>query len=103
MLIIELLKINKGLPAYNYYLDVADYLIKQVNQQLNKNQRIWTIEKKLNSIETHIDIATNAYKDEDPSKKTQGQMLGFIKKKEVIKARLSQLKSSLEKKRKVLG
>jgi hypothetical protein len=98
MLIIRILKINKGLAPYNYYLDVADYLIKEANQQLKDNERLWTIEKKINCIEVHIDIATDIYKAEDPSEKTHEKMLGFISKKKTIKARLDQLKVVFEKK-----
>jgi len=99
MLIIALLKINRGLPSYNYYLDVADYLINETYLQLRGHESLWTIDQKVQKISKALSTATRLYKEEsDPDNKIPVKKRGFFSKRSKIEMRFADLKICLTKK-----
>lgn len=99
MLVIAILRINRDLPTYNYYLDLADYLIDEVYLQVRHQENLWNLDMKIKEISEAITTATNSYKEEaDPSKKTEIKRKGYTKKSNRIYTRFAGLKTFLAKK-----
>lgn len=99
MLIIVVLKNNRNLPQYNYYLGIAEYLLCEGNEQVKKSECLWNIDEKIQEIEKYIAIAIRKYRDENSCTISQGQKNGFNQKKEKIKNKLDKLKVDFEKKK----
>ena len=98
MLIIAILKINRDLPWYNYYLDIADYMINETYLQLRGAESLWTIDQKVQKISEALSTATRLYKEEDPENKTPIKKRGFFSKRSKIEIRFADLKTCLTKK-----
>ncbi|MEI6774997.1 MAG: hypothetical protein WCL18_09895 [bacterium] len=103
MLIIIVLKNNRNLHEHSYYLGVAEYLLKEANEQLKKAERLCTIDRRIQEIEKYIDIAIDKYNAEDPSTLKHVQKNGFHQKKETIKERLAKFKKNVKRKKRRLG
>jgi len=99
MLITTILKINRGLPSYNYYLDVADFLTDDSHRLLKNSECLWKIDKKIQEIENAISMAIFCfYEEQDLENRDEVKIKGFIEKKIKVKKNLSELKEKFEKK-----
>jgi hypothetical protein len=98
MLVIAILKINRDLPFYNYYLDLANYLIDESYLLLNDQGCVLNADDKIREIETAIASAIKHFLNEkDPIKKNGAKIRGFISKKNRVQSRLSELQICFEK------
>lgn len=99
MLVIAIININRDLPTYNYYLDLADYLIDEVYLQVRHEENLWNLDMKIKEISEAITTATNSYKEEqDPNKKTAIKRKGYTKKSSRIRIKFAELKTFLKNK-----
>ncbi len=95
---IAILKLNRDLPFYNYYLDLANYLIDESYLLLNNEKCLLNPDDKIKEIEAAIASAiTHFLNEKDPGKKNEVKVKGFVKKKMRVQNRLSELKVCFEK------
>ena len=86
MIIESLIRINRWLPDYNYYLDVSDFLIKNnLKKEAPKQQR------KIEEIEKYLQIALNCF-EKEKDQLNEIQIKWFVLKKNLIKNRLELVK-----------
>lgn len=86
MIIESLVRINRWLPDYNYYLDVSDFLIKNDLKKETQN-----VQKKIEEIEAYLQIALNSF-EKEKNHLNEIQIKWFILKKKLIKNRFELLK-----------